>query len=333
MLGRTPTLTELGVFSALWSEHCSYKHSKPVLKRFPTDRAAGGPGTRRERRRAPPARRLGGRLQDRVAQSSVGGRALPGRRDRRRRHPARRLHHGRAPGRGAQQPSVRPARRRRGTATSSPAWCAASATTATASASRRSAARWRFAPGYTGNPLVNAMCVGTAPRGRPDPGARPTASATCSSAWASRTGRDGIHGASFASEELSEKSEARRPQVQVGDPFTEKLLLEASLELITGGSSWPSRTWARPASPAPRAEMAARGGVGVELDTARVPTREPGMTPYEILLSESQERMLVVAEPAPGGGDPGGLRQVGARRRRRSAASPTTASSGSRTTA
>ena len=86
--------------------------------------------------------------------------------------------------------------------------------------------------------------------------------------------------------------------MQVGDPFTEKLLLEASLELITQRTtSSPSRTWARPASPVSSAEMAARGGVGVEIDTSKVPTREAGMTPYEILLSESQERMLVVAEP------------------------------------
>ena len=112
-----------------------------------------------------------------------------------------------------------------------------------------------------------------------------------------RTGRDGIHGASFASEELSEKSEARRPQVQVGDPFTEKLLLEASLELITSGLIVAIQDMGAAGLTSSSAEMAARGGVGVEIDTALVPTREPGMTPYEILLSESQERMLVVAEP------------------------------------
>ncbi|MGH7497805.1 MAG: phosphoribosylformylglycinamidine synthase subunit PurL, partial [Gemmatimonadales bacterium] len=107
----------------------------------------------------------------------------------------------------------------------------------------------------------------------------------------------GIHGASFASEELSEKSEARRPQVQVGDPFTEKLLLEASLELITSGLIVAIQDMGAAGLTSSSAEMAARGGVGVEIDTALVPTREPGMTPYEILLSESQERMLVVAEP------------------------------------
>jgi phosphoribosylformylglycinamidine synthase len=113
-----------------------------------------------------------------------------------------------------------------------------------------------------------------------------------------RTGRDGIHGASFASEELSEKSESRRPQVQVGDPFTEKLLLEASLELITSGLIVAIQDMGAAGLTSSSAEMAARGGVGVEVDTSLVPTREPGMTAYEILLSESQERMLVVAEPA-----------------------------------
>ena len=110
-----------------------------------------------------------------------------------------------------------------------------------------------------------------------------------------RTGRDGIHGASFASEELSEASEARRPQVQVGDPFTEKLLLEASLELIASGHIVAIQDMGAAGLTSSSAEMAARGRVGVELDVSRVPIREPGMTPYEILLSESQERMLVVA--------------------------------------
>ena len=154
-----------------------------------------------------------------------------------------------------------------------------------------------FAPGYTGNPLVNAMCVGLL---REEDLIRAAAHGVgnvllCVGA---RTGRDGIHGASFASEELSEKSEARRPQVQVGDPFTEKLLLEASLELITSGLIVAIQDMGAAGLTSSSAEMAARGGVGVEIDTGLVPTREPGMTPYEILLSESQERMLVVAEPA-----------------------------------
>jgi phosphoribosylformylglycinamidine synthase len=111
-----------------------------------------------------------------------------------------------------------------------------------------------------------------------------------------RTGRDGIHGASFASADLSEESEAKRPQVQVGDPFTEKLLLEASLELIQSGAIVAIQDMGAAGLTSSSAEMAARGDVGVVIDTAKVPTREPGMTPYEILLSESQERMLVVAK-------------------------------------
>src|SRR5688500_9416202 len=111
-----------------------------------------------------------------------------------------------------------------------------------------------------------------------------------------RTGRDGIHGASFASEDLTEASDAKRPQVQVGDPFTEKLLLEASLELIRSGAIVAIQDMGAAGLTSSSAEMAARGDVGVTIDTAKVPTREPGMSPYEILLSESQERMLVVAK-------------------------------------
>ena len=110
-----------------------------------------------------------------------------------------------------------------------------------------------------------------------------------------RTGRDGIHGASFASEDLSEQSEAKRPRVQVGDPFTEKLLLEASLELIRSGAIVAIQDMGAAGLTSSSAEMAARGDVGVTIDTTQVPVREAGMTPYEILLSESQERMLVVA--------------------------------------
>jgi phosphoribosylformylglycinamidine synthase len=111
-----------------------------------------------------------------------------------------------------------------------------------------------------------------------------------------RTGRDGIHGASFASEDLSEASDAKRPRIQVGDPFTEKLLLEASLELIKSGHIVAIQDMGAAGLTSSSAEMAERGDVGVTIDVTKVPTRESGMTPYEILLSESQERMLVVAK-------------------------------------
>ena len=152
-----------------------------------------------------------------------------------------------------------------------------------------------FDPAYEGNPLVNAMCVGilkeeelmlAVAQGVGNP----------IIAVGARTGRDGIHGASFASEDLSEASDAKRPRVQVGDPFTEKLLLEASLELIRSGHIVAIQDMGAAGLTSSSAEMAARGDVGVAIDTTKVPAREEGMTPYELLLSESQERMLVVAK-------------------------------------
>jgi phosphoribosylformylglycinamidine synthase len=153
-----------------------------------------------------------------------------------------------------------------------------------------------FGPSYGGNPLVNAMCVGLL-RERDLIKAAAQGVGNVLLVVGSRTGRDGIHGASFASEELTHESERRRPQVQVGDPFTEKLLLEASLALIASGHIVAIQDMGAAGLTSSSAEMAAKGGVGVEIDLSLVPTREPGMTPYEILLSESQERMLVVARP------------------------------------
>ncbi|HAC06717.1 MAG TPA: phosphoribosylformylglycinamidine synthase II, partial [Gemmatimonadetes bacterium] len=153
-----------------------------------------------------------------------------------------------------------------------------------------------FDRGYEGNPIVNAMCLGLM---------KTEELITASAAGVgnplmtvgARTGRDGIHGATFASEELSEDAdESSRPQVQVGDPFTEKLLLEASLELIASGAITGIQDMGAAGITSSASEMAGRAGNGVEIDMALVPVREQGMTPYEILLSESQERMLVVAE-------------------------------------
>ncbi|MGH7676911.1 MAG: phosphoribosylformylglycinamidine synthase subunit PurL, partial [Gemmatimonadaceae bacterium] len=152
-----------------------------------------------------------------------------------------------------------------------------------------------FDEAYEGNPLVNAMCIGMM---RENELMRAVAQGVGNPVIAvgARTGRDGIHGASFASADLSEESEAKRPQVQVGDPFTEKLLLEASLELIRSGAIVAIQDMGAAGLVSSSAEMAARGDVGVTIDTTKMPLREPGMTPYEILLSESQERMLVVAK-------------------------------------
>ncbi|MEO7965687.1 MAG: phosphoribosylformylglycinamidine synthase subunit PurL, partial [Gemmatimonadaceae bacterium] len=151
-----------------------------------------------------------------------------------------------------------------------------------------------FDPSYEGNPLVNAMCVGVM-REEELITAKAQGIGNPIICVGARTGRDGIHGASFASEDLTAESEAKRPRVQVGDPFTEKLLLEASLELINSGHIVAIQDMGAAGLTSSSAEMAARGDVGVTIDTSRMPVREEGMTPYEILLSESQERMLVVA--------------------------------------
>ncbi len=295
MLGRTPTLTELGVFSALWSEHCSYKHSKPVLKRFPTTgpQVVQGPGENAGVLRLPngwavafkieshnhpsavepyqgAATGVGGILRDVFTMGARPVAVLNSLRFGPLTEPRNRyLFAGVVRGVGDYGNCV-------GVPTLG--------------------GEVGFAEGYSGNPLVNAMCVGIL-READLATARAHGVGNVLLAVGAKTGRDGIHGASFASEELSAKSEARRPQVQVGDPFTEKLLLEATLELITSGLIVAIQDMGAAGLTSSSAEMAARGGTGVEIDTSLVPTREPGMTPYEILLSESQERMLVVAEP------------------------------------
>jgi phosphoribosylformylglycinamidine synthase len=297
LLGRTPTLTELGVFSALWSEHCSYKHSRPVLKTFPTTGplVVQGPGENAGVLRLPEgwavafkieshnhpsavepyqgaATGVGGILRDVFTMGARPVALLNSLRFGPLDHPPRNryLFAGVVRGIGDYGNCV-------GVPTLG--------------------GEVNFAPGYTGNPLVNAMCVGLL-RERDLIRAAAQGVGNVLLCVGARTGRDGIHGASFASEELTERSESRRPQVQVGDPFTEKLLLEASLELITSRLIVAIQDMGAAGLTSSSAEMAARGGVGVEIDTGLVPTREEGMTPYEILLSESQERMLVVAEPA-----------------------------------
>jgi phosphoribosylformylglycinamidine synthase subunit PurL len=295
LLGRTPTLTELGVFSALWSEHCSYKHSKPVLKTFPTTgpQVVQGPGENAGVLRLPDGWAVAFKIESHNHPSAVEP------------------YQGAATGVGGILRDVF-------TMGARPVAMLNSLRFGPLDLPRNRylfagvvrgvgdygncvgvptlGGEVGFAPGYTGNPLVNAMCVGLL---RESDLIRAAAEGIGNVLLAvgSRTGRDGIHGASFASEELSEKSEARRPQVQVGDPFTEKLLLEASLELITSDLIVAIQDMGAAGLTSSSAEMAARGGVGVEIDTGLVPTREDGMTPYEILLSESQERMLVVATP------------------------------------
>ena len=293
MLGRTPTLTEVGIVSALWSEHCSYKHSRPLLKTLPTEApwVLQGPGENAgviavkdglavafkvESHNHPSAVEpyqgaatgVGGILRDVFTMGARPIALLNSLRFGPLSSPrVRYLFSGVVKGIGDYGNCV-------GVPTVG--------------------GEVVFDPSYEGNPLVNAMCVGVL---REEELIRAVAEGVGNPiiAVGARTGRDGIHGASFASEDLSEASEAKRPRVQVGDPFTEKLLLEASLELIRSGHIVAIQDMGAAGLTSSSAEMAARGDVGVTIDVTKVPVRETGMTPYEILLSESQERMLVVA--------------------------------------
>ena len=294
MLHRAPTFAELGIFSALWSEHCSYKHSRPILKLFPTEgpQVVQGPGENAGVLRLPDGWAVAFKIESHNHPSAVEP------------------YQGAATGAGGILRDVF-------TMGARPVALLNSLRFGPLDAPRNRylfagvvsgigdygncvgvptlGGEVDFAAGYGGNPLVNAMCVGLL-REKDLIRAVAHGLGNVLLAVGARTGRDGIHGASFASEELTQASEQRRPQVQVGDPFTEKLLLEASLELIGSGHIVAIQDMGAAGLTSSSAEMAARGGVGVEIDLARVPAREPGMTPYEILLSESQERMLVVAK-------------------------------------
>ena len=294
MLGRAPTFTELGIVSALWSEHCSYKHSRPLLKDLPTKApyVLQGPG-------------------ENAGVISVGdGLAIAFKIESHNHPSAVEPYQGAATGVGGilrdvftmgarpiamlnslrfgslEDPHVRYLFSGVVKGIGDYGNCVGIPTVA---------GEIVFDEAYTTNPLVNAMCVGLLKeeeliRAKAEGVGNPII------AVGARTGRDGIHGASFASEDLTSASEAKRPRIQVGDPFTEKLLLEASLELIKSGHIVAIQDMGAAGLTSSSAEMAERGDVGVTIDVKRVPTRETGMTPYEILLSESQERMLVVAK-------------------------------------
>ena len=153
-----------------------------------------------------------------------------------------------------------------------------------------------FEPSYAGNPLVNVFCLGIAKQSDIIKG---VASGVGNAVYyvGAKTGRDGIHGATMASAEFDEKSAEKRPAVQVGDPFMEKLLLEACLEVMQTDALIGIQDMGAAGLTCSTTEMGSRGGAGVEIDVSLVPQRESGMTPYEIMLSESQERMLLVAKP------------------------------------
>ncbi len=292
LLDRKPTETELGIFGVMWSEHCSYKNSKLILKNLPTDGECvlQGPGENAgiidigdnqaisfkiESHNHPSAVEpfqgaatgVGGIIRDIF---TMGARPIATLNSLRfgdlNKDRVKFLFKGVVSGISSYGNSI-------GIPTVG--------------------GEVFFSDAYEGNPLVNVMSVGFLEHADI---ATATAKGVGNSVMVvgAATGRDGIQGASFASDELSEDSEEDRPAVQVGDPFMEKLLLEASLELIKSGSIIGIQDMGAAGLTSSSAEMASRGDSGIEIDIAKVPTREKEMTPYEIMLSESQERMLVV---------------------------------------
>ena len=294
ILGREPNFTEIGIFSVMWSEHCSYKHSKPFLTQFPTsgEHVLMGPGEgagvvdigdnqavvfKVESHNHPSAVEpyqgaatgVGGIIRDIV---SIGARPINLLNSLRfgelTEKQNRRLLRGVVAGIGGYGN------------------CIGIPTTA---------GEIEFDGRYDGNPLVNAMCVGIIDHDKIQKG---TAKGSGNSVIyvGLKTGRDGIHGATFASEELSEDSESKRPSVQIGDPFVGKKLMEATLEAITFDELVGIQDMGAAGLTSSSSEMAAKGGSGLHLQLEKVPTREKGISPYEMMLSETQERMLLVVE-------------------------------------
>jgi len=296
IMGRAPTFTELGVFSAMWSEHCGYKNSKRLLRLLPTKApwVIQGPG-------------------ENAGVIDVGdGYALAFKIESHNHPSAVEPYQGAATGvggilrdiftMGARPVAILDSLRFGDLTTGRVRYLFSGVVSGVGDYGNcvgvpNIGGEVQFDRGYEGNPIVNAMCLGLM---KHEDLITASASGTGSPLMTvgARTGRDGIHGATFASVELSEDSdESSRPQVQVGDPFTEKLLLEASLELIASGAISGIQDMGAAGITSSGAEMAGRGGSGIEMEMTDVPIREEGMTPYEILLSESQERMLVVAKP------------------------------------
>ncbi|MDG1021473.1 MAG: phosphoribosylformylglycinamidine synthase subunit PurL [Emcibacteraceae bacterium] len=295
ILGRTPTLTELGIFSVMWSEHCSYKSSKLHLKTLPTKApwVIHGPGEnagvidigdnqaaifKMESHNHPSyiepyqgaATGVGGILRDVF---TMGARPIANMNALRfgspEHHKTRHLLSGVVEGIGGYGNCV-------GVPTVG--------------------GETNFHPSYDGNILVNAMAVGLADQDK----IFLSAAAGVGNPViyvGSKTGRDGIHGATMASAEFTEDSEEKRPTVQVGDPFTEKLLIEACIELMSTDMVVAIQDMGAAGLTSSSVEMASGGGVGFTINLDEVPQREEGMTPYEMMLSESQERMLVVLKP------------------------------------
>ena len=292
IMGREPNLTELGIFSVMWSEHCSYKSSKVHLRRLPTTgpHVICGPGEnagvvdigdgqavifKMESHNHPSfiepyqgaATGVGGILRDVFTMGARPIANLNALRFGDPSHPkTKHLIAGVVAGIGGYGNCV-------GVPTVG--------------------GEVNFHKSYNGNILVNAMTVGLADADRIFYSAAAGPGNPVIYVGA-KTGRDGIHGATMASAEFSADNEAKRPTVQVGDPFTEKLLIEACLELMATDAIVAIQDMGAAGLTSSSVEMAGKGGLGIELDLSAVPIRETGMTPYEIMLSESQERMLMV---------------------------------------
>ncbi len=295
ILGRVPTYTELGIYSVMWSEHCSYKNSIALIKTLP---------------------RSGGRLLVGAGEENAGlvdigdGLAVAFKIESHNHPSAVEPYQGAATGVGGIMRDIF-------TMGARPIAALNSLRFGTLDSARTRylfdgivrgigdygnsfgvptvAGEVYFDPCYEENPLVNAMAVGIVKHGA---WASATARGTGNPVMivGSATGRDGIHGATFASEEISEESEKRRPSVQVGDPFTEKLLLEATLEAIRSGFVVGIQDMGAAGITCSTSEMSAKGKCGMRIDLDKVPARESGMSAYELMLSESQERMLVVVQ-------------------------------------
>ena len=295
LLGRAPNRLELGLFGAMWSEHCGYKNSRPLLKRFPS---------------------TGERVLLKVGEENAGavdigdGQAVVFKIESHNHPSAIEPYQGAATGVGGIVRDIF-------TMGARPIALLDSLRFGPLAAPRNRylfhgvvggiggygnclgiptvAGEIYFDESYSGNPLVNAMCVGLVESGKLIP-AKATGAGNPVLVVGAATGRDGIHGATFASVELDESSEERRPAVQVGDPFTEKLLMEACLELRDTDWIAGMQDLGAAGLTSSTVESAHKGGSGIELDVLLVPRRESGMTPYDIMLSESQERMLVIAK-------------------------------------
>src|SRR4051812_28559305 len=294
-LGREPNPVELGVFSVMRSEHCSYKSSRMHLRKFPVTgpRVICGPGEnagvvdigdgqacifKMESHNHPSyiepyqgaATGVGGIMRDVFTMGARPVALLNALRFGDPSHPkTKRLVDGVVSGIAGYGNCV-------GVPTVG--------------------GETEFHRGYDGNILVNAMCVGLADADKIFYSAAPSAGLPVVY-FGSKTGRDGIHGATMASAEFDDASDEKRPTVQVGDPFAEKLLIEATLELMASGAVAAIQDMGAAGLTSSSVEMAGKGGVGIELNMDAVPQRETGMTAYEMMLSESQERMLAGLKP------------------------------------